>query len=403
MTVRGTHARRGLVVLLAACAAVLATPLVTDASPTGPVKVSSEKARPKATASSYTGLQAQGSLIVDGSGRPVRLLGFNSSGAEYACIEGWGIFDGPKATTFNASVVKAMQQWTGATAVRIPLNEQCWLGLGVKSRYGALTYRRAVHALVDQLNARGLIAVLDLHRSAPGKAASRAQEQMPDRDHSVEFWRQVATEYRDYPSVVFDLFNEPWPYGDVTSTQAWTCWRDGGCLLPSQNGEGQYVAAGMSELLGAVRGVGAHNLVVLSGIHWAEQLDRWLEFAPADPAHNIAAGFHNYPYNRFCVTQACYDTVLAQVAATVPLVAGEIGADNVGPDCNALPTPVTGFSSQIFDWLDAHHASYLAWSWNAWKDPCSLVTDYNSGSPTNGWGTQVKARLAANAVSAARR
>jgi endoglucanase len=56
----------------------------------------------------------------------------------------------------------------------------------------------------------------------------------------------------------------------------------------------------------------------------------------------------------------------------------------------------TGFSKRILDWLDAHGASYTAWSWNAWRDCYSLVSSY-SGSPTPIWGREVRARLARNA------
>jgi endoglucanase len=344
------------------------------------------------------GVHAQGNVIIDGAGQVVRLIGFNFSGSEYACIEDWGLFDSSDAFKIPAAQLGAMRAWAGATVVRLPLNEQCWLGLGVSRGYGGQAYRSAIHNLVDGLNRRGFVVVLDLHRSAPGSAVSKEQEQMPDRDHSVTFWRQVADEYKNNQSVVFDLFNEPWPYGDVSSDRAWTCWRDGGCTLRSQNGGGSYVAAGMAELVAAVRGEGAPNLLVLGGVHWAETLDRWLEFAPNDPLHNIAAGFHNYPYNKYCTSTQCYDTVLAKVASAVPLFAGEVGADDVDPNCGRLNPPVPGFADRILGWLDAHGASYAAWSWNAWHNPCSLITDYLTGTPTPGWGQQVKARLAANAA-----
>src|SRR5690348_2548140 len=41
------------------------------------------------------GLHVAGNRILNSSGQPVRLLGVNRSGAEYACVEGWGFFDGP--------------------------------------------------------------------------------------------------------------------------------------------------------------------------------------------------------------------------------------------------------------------------------------------------------------------
>jgi hypothetical protein len=345
-----------------------------------------------------TSLTVSGNRLVDQHGSPVRLLGFNSSGAEYACMEGWGIFDLPGDDPAHVpdAVLQAMAGWTGANTIRVPLNEQCWLGLGVPPEYGGAAYQRAIADYVGRLRSSGFAVVLDLHRSAPGDAQSLHQEQMPDRDHSPEFWRQVATAYKDDPAVVFDVFNEPWPYDEVDTPRAWQCWRDGGCQLTSQNGGQTYTAAGMAELIAAIRSTGARNPVAVGGIHWAETLDRWLEYRPADPLRNELASFHNYAYNRFCKDASCYDTVLAKVAAAVPLFAGEVGPDTVDQRCTAASVGHTGFSERILDWLDAHGASYTPWSWNAWGDCYSLVTAYD-GTPTPIWGQEVRARLERNA------
>lgn len=367
--------------------------------PSAPAPSPSSTPTPRVSAGpvSLVGLRVQGNTIVNKDGVAVRLLGFNSSGAEYACIEGWGIFDGPDSyrTDIPASAVTTMARWAGANTVRLPLNEQCWLGLGVKPAYGGAAYHKAIRRYVNRLLAAGFAVVLDLHRSAPGAGRSRTQEQMPDRDHSLTFWRQVAATYKNDTSVVFDLFNEPWPYNEPGSPRAWQCWRDGGCRLRSQNTGQMYTAAGMSELVTAVRSTGARNVLALGGVHWAEVLDGWLEYRPVDPLNNLIASFHNYAYNRFCRDATCYNTVLAEIAASVPLYAGELGPDTVDDKCTPKSVGNTGFSKGILDWLDAHGASYTPWSWNAWKDCYSLITSYK-GTPTAVWGKQVKARLAAN-------
>jgi endoglucanase len=97
-------------------------------------------------------------------------------------------------------------------------------------------------------------------------------------------------------------------------------------------------------------------------------LDGWLEYQPFDPLHNVIASFHNYSYNRFCKNDACYNTVLAEVAASVPLFAGEVGPDTVDAKCTEKSVGHTGFSKRVLDWLDSHGASYTPWSWNAWRD-----------------------------------
>src|SRR5439155_26558875 len=108
-----------------------------------------------ASGSPTSALHVRGNRIVDGSGQVVRLRGFNHSGTEYACVEGWGIFDAPENTALSASVVAAMARWNGANAVRVPLNEQCWLGLGVPAAYDGQAYRRAIAGYVELLNQHG--------------------------------------------------------------------------------------------------------------------------------------------------------------------------------------------------------------------------------------------------------
>src|SRR4029077_6415943 len=63
-----------------------------------------------------------GNELVDGSGAPLRLIGVNRSGTEYACAQGWGIFDGPS----GPPSVRAIAAWH-VNADRVPLNEACWL------------------------------------------------------------------------------------------------------------------------------------------------------------------------------------------------------------------------------------------------------------------------------------
>src|SRR5215218_4472180 len=63
------------------------------------------------------GVQVRGAKLVDLAGRPVRLLGVNRAGGEYACAQGWGFFEGPT----DAGIIAAMASWR-INAVRVPLN-----------------------------------------------------------------------------------------------------------------------------------------------------------------------------------------------------------------------------------------------------------------------------------------
>src|ERR1700733_12730462 len=155
----------------------------------------------------------RGNHLVDGSGKTVRLLGVNRSGAEYQCVEGDQIFDGPT----DWASIKAMKSWK-INAVRVPLNESCWLGInGVAPSLGGSAYRAAIREYVSGLERAGLYVILDLHWAAPRHGLATGLIPLPDAEHAPAFWSSVATEYREDRGVIFDLYNEP---HDVN----WECW-----------------------------------------------------------------------------------------------------------------------------------------------------------------------------------
>jgi hypothetical protein len=312
------------------------------------------------------GIRVVGNQLVDGAGQPLQLHGVNRSGAEYACAEGWGIWDGP---TDDDSSIATMKTWN-INAVRLPLNEDCWLAInGVKAQYAGPTYQAAIVDYVDRLVAQGIVPIVNLHFSAPGTTVPDGQSPMPDRDHSVDFWRSVATTFRDRQGILFDLFNEPYPDSNADTTAAWTCVRDGGTCpgVP-------FPAAGMQELVDTVRAAGAMQPLMIAGPQYAGVVDHWLQYKPSDPQEQLAASIHIYglPLDSPCRLQSCWDGDVAPLAQTTPIVIGELG----DTDCTS------SFSPPLMTWADAHQIGYTAWAWNiaTCSDP-SLITSYD-GTPT---------------------
>jgi endoglucanase len=281
------------------------------------------------------GVHVDRNRLVD-DGRPVRLLGVNRSGAEYACIGGHGFFAGPT----NSRAIAAMTAWQ-INAVRLPLNEHCWLGVGAApSRYTAARYRAAIRAYVSRLHQAGLYVVLDLHWNAPGTAPASGQQPMADLDHAPAFWSSVARAFKDDPFVVFDLYNEP---HDIS----WQCWRDG-CALPLG-----WHAAGMQRLVDAVRSSGARQPIIATGLDWGADLSSWLEYRPDDPAGQLAAGLHVFDFHR-CASPSCWTSEVRRVAREVPVVATELGQRACSD----------AFMDSFMNWADSAGVSYLGWSWN---------------------------------------
>jgi len=333
--------------------------------------------------SAPTGLHVVGRQLLDGANQPVVLHGVNRSGTEYACIQGWGFFDGPG----DMASVQAFASW-GANAVRIPMNEDCWLNInGAPTAYSGAAYQNAIVAYVGVVQSAGLVPILELHWTGAGATKAKGQQPMLNRDHSVVFWEQVAATFKGNSGVIFDLHNEPYPDRNRDSVAAWDCWKNGTTRANAATcpGSGMYYqAAGMQEIVNAIRSTAATNPIMLGGVQYANALSRWLAYKPQDPTGNLMASWHVYNFN-ICNSPSCYNTTAAPVAAVVPLVAGEIGENDCG----------SAMLNTLMTWLDDHNAGYLAWTWDTWGTACerhSLITDY-AGTPS-AYGKVYKDHLA---------
>jgi endoglucanase len=311
-------------------------------------------------------VSVSGNHFVDGGGQVVRLLGVNRSGTEYECMANNGFFDGPS----DAASIAAIASWH-VNAVRVPMNEDCWLGInGAPAAYSGTNYRNAIAAYVNLLHQAGMYAIVDLHWNAqgtlPANGTSGQGRDMADRDHALAFWTSVANFFKNDPAVVFDLFNEP---HDIS----WDCWLNG-CTVT--DGTGSWQAVGMQELLNAVRATGATNVVTTSADGWGGDIAQWLNYRPSDPLRQLAAGWHVYHPETYYSDPSLWDSAVAPIANQVPIATTEFGEH----DC------ADGWMNQFMPWADQHGLSYLAWTWDTWPD-CSnpvLITDY-AGTPT-GYG-----------------
>jgi hypothetical protein len=352
-------ARRSL--LLSALAA-----LVLLAMPAGPAPASAALPAP--------GVRVHGATLVDSAGRPMRLLGMNRSGGEFACAQGWGFFEGDT----GPAAIAAMASWR-INAVRLPLNAHCWLGAGdVPSRFTGAGYRDAVAQYVRRFQRARLNVILDLHWSAANGDGATGQRQMADADNAPRFWRSVATRFRGVRGVLFDLYNEP---HDIS----WACWRDG---CPTASG---WRATGMQQLIDAVRSTGARQPVIVTSNGWGNDLSGFLEHAPHDPLGQLVAGVHLYDFTG-CAERDCWDTSIRRLEASLPVVTTELGQRGCRHD----------FIDRYMRWADAAGVSYLAWTWNPWDCAAGSALIGTDGRPTS-YGAGFRAHLARLARGGGRR
>lgn len=342
-----------------------------------------------ASASAAAGqVSVRANHLVNSHGKTVRLLGVNRSGTEYACAQGYGFTDSVDYERPDSrKLIAAIRSWH-VNAVRVPLNEHCWLGInGVKNQWGGANYRRKVVTFVRRLEDARIHPILDLHAAGPaGYPADQAVNNLrslPDTDHSLDFWRSLAKRFGDDRAVLFDLYNEPHDVG-------WKCLRDG-CEITNDLDPGvpDYQAAGTQSLVDAIRDAGARNVIMVPGLAYTSDLSKWRRYRPADPLHRLAASLHTYESLGGC-DASCRKNVLGPLARHVPVVTGEFG-DN---DCNH------DYSDAYMRWADRHGVSYLGWTWDAtdlgsWtcSGGPSLIKDFD-GTPTH-YGVGLRHHLAA--------
>jgi hypothetical protein len=326
----------------------------------------------------------QGNHFVNGSGQPIRLLGVNHPSSEYACVDGFGYNDGHQ----DAADAAAVASWD-ATAVRVPLNEDCWLGInGVKPGLGGAAYRRAVVRYVDLLHRHGIYVEVSLIWAAPGANRATYQPGGPDEDHAPAVWAGMARAFRNDRRVIL----APWGETIVDAR----CFLDGGvCEATYGPRNAPYRVAGMQQAVGVMRAAGYRGPIAIPGLDYANDLTHWLADEPRDRLHQLVAEAHVYGGNT-CSSTACLERTMAPVARRVPLIFGEVGETYDASSCGHANM------ARLLPWADAHHVGYAAWTWDTWGSCEALISSYD-GTPAHDYGAWVRSYYAGTASSEAQR
>jgi aryl-phospho-beta-D-glucosidase BglC (GH1 family) len=344
----------------------------------------------RALAATPSALHVSGNQLVNASSQTVSLHGVDMSGTEFTCAQNWTTDPFGGQPEDSAAAFAAMRSW-GVNAVRIPLNEDCWLGInGVE--IGGAAYQTPIVRLVNDLQAAGFYVILDLHWSAPGTQRALSQNPAPDEDHSPAFWSSVASTFVGDTGVLFDLYNEPYFYWTASGENEWQCLWQGCTLTQYVTGGSPYTVtanwqtAGFDQLTSLIRAAGAMQPIMAAGVDWANDMSGWLsafaQWGSGDA--NTVASWHSYP-GEACATVTCWSQNIAPLASSRPVVVGETGDSSSGSQ-TYLPT--------FLPWAQSHGLSVLAWTWNAWGDANDvLVTNMTTGTPTAGEGVTYEAWL----------
>lgn len=289
------------------------------------------------------------------------------------CTGSNATFAGPA----DASVVDGMAKW-GINAIRLPMNEDCWLGVN-GAKVSGTAYRNRFVEFVELLLSRGFVVVLDLHWTSTTSALAKGQDLFMSPD-SVKFWASVAAHppLRNRAGVVFELFNEPHDSGSDKLSPG--CFLEGtGCRF-----------AGYNQAVRAIRTTAnATNMVLFAGKNWNFDLGWLMENFPTDPLGNCAASWH--PYEFKCRYFDCQNDTVA-LTAKYPIFVTEWAPGY--PQSNKSPPVPDKYSSGVLQWADANPATVMLfpWVWNpgSGSERLNTQSDYTGNHP-NAWGAEYKA------------
>ena len=151
----------------------------------------------------------QGNHIFGANNKPYLFHGIARDDLEYQCGSD-GHYTQQELAYLGTGKSTAQDVYWGANLVRLPLSESFWLYGNPSIGCSATSYQTLVKQVVDTLTTLHLNVFLDLQWTDAGKQTASVGDyagdawSMPDQD-SVTFWQQVATNFKGYVNVLFEL------------------------------------------------------------------------------------------------------------------------------------------------------------------------------------------------------
>ena len=288
-------------------------------------------------------LRVHGNQFVDSAGKPIVFRGVAIGDPDKLA----------KSGHWDKRIFAEIKAW-GANVVRVPVHPVAWRARGAKA------YLALLDEGVGWAREAGLYIMVDWHVIG-NLRTELMQDPMYDttRKETYEFWRTVASHYRDDPTVVlYELFNEPTDYDGTLGRLTWAEWKP---IL--------------EEIVGIVRANDPSSIVVVAGLDWAYEL-RDVLASPVD-APAVAYASHPYPQKREEPWEEKWEADWGRVAAKYPVFVTELGYDRKG----SIPFIGTHhYGRAIVSYMEKRGMSWAAWCFDPDWGP-TLVQDW-SFTPT---------------------
>jgi len=285
-------------------------------------------------------LNTNGATIINNKGNKISLKGLVRPSLEW----------NQQGEHLSAQDIQNIKKW-GANVIRIDLNQNYWFASAPVTQTGS--YKQIINAMVYYAIQNNMAVILDLHWTENGHQSNMANKA------SIQFWKEVAAEYKEFGTVIFELFNEPVNIDKET-------WLNGNAIY-----------AGYQALYDAVRATGAQNICIINGLDWGYDLS-FVNDQFRVRGDNIMYGSH--PYNR-----THFEQNFSGVLGRYPLIFTEFGVNQE----QYFPNGYQTVYQSMLDFANQHQINYTGFAW--WVDNSQekqntfpdLIKDW-AGTPLNG-------------------
>ncbi len=309
-----------------------------------------------AVADAGTGLSVIGNQLMK-DGVPYLPRGFNSIGllTPAWCGNGSGR---TAAAHFGQAEMDAAKSWN-ANTMRFQVSQR-GLADPTIAQADRDAYLASVLAGVALARSNGFTVVLSMQDQSIGCGSAH---KLPF-DQTLAAWNVLAPAVDSDPYVMFELFNEPTSTNDAAG---WSQWADGGTGPQSDQGA---VPVGHQQLLDAIRGLGATNVVIAEGLTNNGMLAGLTPLS--DPTGNLMYGVHPY---YIAPGQPTWDADFGDLTATYPVIATEWNYTS-----NKCGTKTETLAPSFLQYLSAHGIGLLV---HAIDVPNTVVTADWTWTPTD--------------------
>lgn len=252
-----------------------------------------------------------------------------------------------------------MKSW-GVNTIRLDMNQDFWLNSASADVSGS--YKQIIDAMIYYANKYEMATILDLHWID----STVEQAPMANND-SLTFWQQVSEAYKDFGTVMFEMWNEPYNISQNT----WL------------NGDASAGYVGYQQIYNTIREQAPNNIVLAAGLDWGYDLS----FVGPNGYHIDGSNviYNSHPYDQkgqpgYTGEGGTFDQCYAGILGNYPLFMTEFG-DNQAGDYTGNEIYKTIYTNILdYNQQNGVHSSAFAW-WVGSPEFPSLISDWSKGTP----------------------